>query len=207
MGRPAGPPQATLHTECGRIVEVDVGRWHAGVDTADDTVLDRVVGPVLDVGCGPGRMSSALTTRGIRSLGIDLSQAAVVAARAAGADAVVADVLSRVPGEGTWRTGLLLDGNVGIGADPVRLLRRLADVLAPDGLLLIEAGSHARPVRGRRVRVCHDGAWSAWFPWALVTAAELRRAASVSGWAVTHAWAVAGRSFLHLERRGAARWS
>ena len=32
-------------------------------------------------------------------------------------------VFDRVPGAGRWRTALLLDGNIGIGGDPVALLR------------------------------------------------------------------------------------
>ena len=55
-----------LHTAAGEIVELDVARWLAGADDADDTVLDRCTGPVLDIGCGPGRFVSSLNARGRR---------------------------------------------------------------------------------------------------------------------------------------------
>ena len=35
------------------------------------------------------------------------------------------DVFDPLPGEGRWETALLADGNIGIGGDPVALLRRL----------------------------------------------------------------------------------
>ena len=39
----------------------------------------------------------------------------------------------RPPGEGRWDTVLFIDGNVGIGGDPIALLRRVRQLLAPAG--------------------------------------------------------------------------
>ncbi len=43
-----------------------------------------------------------------------------------------------LPGEGRWGTALLADGNIGIGGDPVALLRRLREVLDPRGRIVVE---------------------------------------------------------------------
>ena len=51
----------------------------------DRLLLDRLLrppGPVLDVGCGPGRLAAAARSAGLPSLGIDSAPAAVRLARA-----------------------------------------------------------------------------------------------------------------------------
>ena len=48
------------------------------------------------------------------------------------------DVFEPLPGEGRWAHALLIDGNIGIGGDPVRLLRRCGALIAADGTLLVE---------------------------------------------------------------------
>src|ERR1700743_2888321 len=99
----------------------------------DTSIVDRCSGATLDVGSGPGRLTVALAERGIPALGIDVTPYAVQIARASGAFAILRDVFGRVPGTGRWKTVLLADGNIGIGGDPAALLRRIGDLLAPDG--------------------------------------------------------------------------
>lgn len=53
------------------------------LNTFADDVLAAGGGPVLDVGCGPGRATAHLARRGIDVSGIDLSPAMVAAAQAA----------------------------------------------------------------------------------------------------------------------------
>ena len=89
-------------------------------------MLAHCVGPTLDVGCGPGRMSAHLAGRGRCVLGIDVVREAVDQTRARGVSALLRDVFAPLPGEGRWDTALLADGNIGIGGDPVALLRRVA---------------------------------------------------------------------------------
>ena len=86
---------------------------------------------MLDLGCGPGRHLAALRRRGKRGLGVDLSPVAVEFARGRGADAIIGSLWATVPGAGTYRTILLLDGNIGIGGAPVALLKRAGELLAP----------------------------------------------------------------------------
>src|SRR5215216_5046549 len=66
-------------------------------------------------------------------LGLDLSPVAVRLARARGAEAIMRSVFADVPRDGTWRTALLLDGNIGIGGAPEALLARARALVAPGG--------------------------------------------------------------------------
>ena len=104
----------------------------------DKSILDRCEGPTLDIGSGPGRLTVALAERGIPALGIDITPYAVDLARSSGALVMLRDVFDRVPGTGRWTTVLLADGNIGIGGDPAALLRRVAELLAPQGRAIVE---------------------------------------------------------------------
>ena len=77
-----------------------------------------MAGPVLDVGCGPGRLVLGLAQRGTVALGVDPAPAAVALARSRGAPVLQRSVFDPLPGQGRWRTVLLADGNIGIGGDP-----------------------------------------------------------------------------------------
>src|ERR1700734_2682302 len=128
-----------LRTADGRALPLQVSRWCGTPDAVDEEMLRHCRGPVLDVGCGPGRLTLALTERGIPVLGVDISRAAVDRVRQAGAPALHRSVFDPLPGQRRWATVLLADGNIGIGGRPTRLLRRCAKLLAPDGRMLIEA--------------------------------------------------------------------
>lgn len=182
----------------GWALPLEVERWCAHADEADMTVLGRCVPPVLDIGCGPGRLVAALAALGQPALGIDTAPAAISRTRRSGGDALCRSVFATLPGEGRWRTALLLDGNIGIGGDPVRLLRRVRSLLAPGGLLLVEA---ARQEVAERVEVRLEdgrGARGPAFPWARVGPVALRQRAAAAGWAVREQWTAHGRPFLSL---------
>jgi SAM-dependent methyltransferase len=110
----------------------------SGFEPGDASLVERCQGPTLDVGAGPGRLTVALTERGIPALGIDVTPNAVRQTRSAGALALMRDVFGHIPGAGRWRTILLADGAIGIGGDPAALLRRIRDLLAPQGRALVE---------------------------------------------------------------------
>jgi SAM-dependent methyltransferase len=122
----------------GHVLSSAVARWHGPADPGDQWLLQRCVGPTVDLGCGPGRLVAALTERGVPSLGIDSSPIAVRECRARGGQAVRSDVFTALPGEGRWQHALLADGNIGIGGDPSALLRRCARLIRPGGTLLVE---------------------------------------------------------------------
>ncbi|WP_235482816.1 methyltransferase domain-containing protein [Streptomyces roseoverticillatus] len=196
----AGRGPLFLRRTDGWMLPLEVERWCAEADPSDLTVLDRCHGPVIDIGCGPGRLVTALAARGHPVLGVDLSPAAVDRTRRSGGAALCRSVFDPLPGEGRWGTALLIDGNVGIGGDPAALLGRVARVTAPGGLLLAEA---AAADVDERVEVRVDdgrGRTGPPFPWARVGATALTRHASRAGWRAAERWTVSGRAFVALRR-------
>jgi SAM-dependent methyltransferase len=180
----------------GREMPLEVSRWCGPPDAADQELLRRCRGPVLDVGCGPGRLAVALTEQGIPALGVDISRAAVARARRAGATALRRSVFDPLPGQGCWATVLLADGNIGIGGVPARLLRRCAELLSPEGRILIEAEPGNVDER-LTARLEHpDGRRGPVFPWARLGTAALVSAAAAAGLDVIEQWQLADRAFV-----------
>lgn len=174
-------PESCLRADDGTVIPLDVRTWSARADAVEQRLLDRARGPVLDIGCGPGRLVVALAERGIPALGVDASPAAVDQAVERRAPALVRSVFDPLPGTGRWATTLLLDGNVGIGGDPVRLLTRVAALLARDGRALVETAPPGVGSRSFPVRLERGPHRSTWFPWALVGADGIGDLASQAG--------------------------
>lgn len=204
----------------GRRHALDVDRWVGDVDAADESVLRRCRAPVLDVGCGPGRLVAALTLADVSALGIDIAPGAVRAARCRGARALRHDLFDATPtGRGRggapgwdhaarWATVLLIDGNIGIGGNPGALLARIAALLAPGGEVIVEADGSplaaAAPGGEELLRarfVDRSGLHAPVFGWALVGPSAIDRHAAATGLAVVEGWTVSGRSFRRLAAR------
>ncbi len=136
-----------LRYDDGTAEPLMLGRWCGSLVAGDRGLLDRCAGPTPDVSCGPGRLAAAVAWRGMPVLGVDISRAAVGMARARGVSALRRSVFDGLPGEERWQTALLVDGNVGIGGDPVWLLSRLrADRPRRDSRLDRRAAASAVPV-------------------------------------------------------------
>jgi len=197
----AGAP-LRLRSRSGELIELDLPRWLGGTDGADESVLARCRGPVLDVGCGPGRFVAALTARAVPALGVDIAEAAVALTRRHGHPALVRDVFANLPGEGRWPTVLVMDGNVGIGGDPIRLLTRLVDLLAPGGRLIVE--THPDPRRDERLRVRFAGdaghPTGPEFGWAHVGVDALAACAGAARGRVLENWTAERRVFAVIGR-------
>jgi hypothetical protein len=174
-----------------------VKRWFGAIP-GDDTLLDRCDGPALDVGSGPGRLTVALTERGLPALGIDITPYAVELTRAAGGLALRRDVFGRVPGTGRWRTILLADGNVGIGGDPAALLRRTAELAGIGGRVLVEVQPPGSPDRFEMVRLRTGRRIGAWFRWAYIGADAIGDVAGGAGLTVREMWTAGERWFVAL---------
>jgi len=175
--------------------------WCGGLRIGDDGLLRRCTGPVLDVGCGPGRLTGALTARGHVALGVDVSAGAVRLARGRGAWALRRDVFAPLPAEGGWARVLLADGNIGISGDPVRLLRRCHDLAAPGGLILVETDPPGAGGWAGELRITAGGGTpSAPFRWAYVDADQLGHLADAAGLRVLDHWTEVDRWFATLGR-------
>jgi SAM-dependent methyltransferase len=184
----------------GTLVPMDVSRWCGPTDAADEDLLARCLDPTLDVGCGPGRLVAALAGAGSVALGVDVAERAVHLARVAGAEVVRRSVFDPLPAEGSWRTVLLADGNIGIGGDPVRLLSRCRDLLALDGRILVELDPPGSASASVTVRLETTDEHSEWFTWAHVSWDTVEVPASAAGLRVREQWMLGGRWFAYLAR-------
>jgi SAM-dependent methyltransferase len=181
-------PEIVMRTRDGRVIPLRRDRWLSSADPDDRDLINRVVPPAIDVGCGPGRHLLEMCGRGMTALGVEVAAHAVELARAKGVPVLRRSVFDRLPGEGRWQTVLVLDGSIGIGGSPPALLARLAGLLAPGAKLLVE--TEPPDVRGERllVRLEAAGEASPWFPWARVNAGELEAEAEPAGFRLCEAW-------------------
>jgi SAM-dependent methyltransferase len=192
-GRPA---TLTITDDLGLDHPVDAVAWCRDERPGDRSLLARCGGPALDVGCGPGRLTAALSRLGHPALGIDISATAVRLARARGVPALRRDVFGALPGHGRWRHLILADGNIGIGGDPEELLRRGRALIGPGGRIHAElAAPGTRSWSGAASLSAGPGTRSASFRWAVVAADDLPPIAAAAALRVTDTWTEAGRWF------------
>ncbi|MGN9913384.1 DUF2064 domain-containing protein [Phytohabitans sp. LJ34] len=172
-----------------------VWRWRATPEAAVRDLLGRCTGPTLDVGCGPGRLTAALAAQGVAALGIDTSAGAIAQARRRGGSTLRRDVFAPLPAEGRWAHILLVDGNIGIGGDPVTLLRRCAALLRPGGTVLAEVDpANTGLWRGyAHLAFGHSAVRTPSFRWARLGVAAIHRLAATAGLTV--------RAVVHRDRR------
>ena len=188
-----------------RGIEIDdevipMNEWVRPAGLADRMLLRHCQGMTLDVGCGPGRMSAHLASRGHQVLGVDVVGEAVVQARARGVAAVHRNVFDAIPAEGAWETVLLADGNIGIGGDPAALLSRTAALLQPGGRVVCDLAEPGTGVRIHAARLIAERKWSPTFRWARVGADAIEELAGPAGFHVLRVEERRGRWFAVLSR-------
>lgn len=109
-----------------------------------------------------------------------------------------ASVFETLPRTGEWQTALLLDGNSGLGGNPLRLLRRLRDLLRPGRRLLADLDTGLRP-RPKRLRLRHAGSLGPSFAWAPLHLDNVRTVAEYVDAHVIDLWASNDRWFCELK--------
>jgi SAM-dependent methyltransferase len=187
--------------DSGDVLSLAIDRWLGEPPAEEELILDEVAGPVLDVGCGPGRHVFSLAARGVPSLGIDTSAEAVHIASARGAAVIQRSIFDRVPALGRWSTALLFDGNIGIGGDPVALLQRVRELLAPRGCAVVETEGPGVACRRGRARLQIHDRCTEWFPWARVGLDALHDIALHAGFSPCRVVTGGGRWFATLIAR------
>lgn len=180
-------------------VKFDVLSWCSEASPLERRLLQSLDGPVLDIGCGPGRMLSAAQSLGLTALGIDTSGEAVRCARSRGARALEQSVFSAVPQSGLWQSMLLLDGNIGIGGSISSLLRRCRQLIARHGTLLVEVeADDGVDTAYRAVLEDGEGNLSQPFVWARGGKPALEARVWSTGWTVASTQRIQGRVFCRL---------
>jgi SAM-dependent methyltransferase len=202
LRRAARGEQAALRLvdHAGTAVRRIDAAWYGDVRPGDHGLLARCGPDTIDLGCGPGRLTGALIGTGRRALGVDVSAQAVRYTRQRGAPAVHGSLFSELPHEGHWATAVLADGNIGIGGDPVRLLRRCGGLLAGDGALLVELDPPGSRTWQGDVTLDDGDRVSERFGWAFVAVDDIARLAGAAALRVAETWTEADRWFVCLAR-------
>lgn len=190
-----------LRTEDGFELPLDLDLWLNAPTAADQELLQRAVGPVLDVGCGPGRHVWALARQGVMALGVDASENAVDIARSRGVPVLRRSIFDPLPGTGRWGSLLIVDGSVGIGGDPVALLERGSQLLRPGGRALVEVGPPGSDSRTFHARLESETTCSTWFPWASLSVDAVPEVAQRAGMDWAEIWTRDDRWFARLTKR------
>lgn len=175
-----------VRTRSGSTTPLPLHRWRGPARGADTELLDRARGSVLDVGCGPGRLTVALHERGLDCLGIDTAPAAAVLTRLAGGRARQVSIFDLEPAG--FDTILLIDGNIGIGGNPQALLERCRSHLSPGGVILLELDPPGARSHTELLRLEAPGRRGRWFPWSHLAAPDLSPLADLAGLTVSEEW-------------------
>ncbi|MFD4407661.1 class I SAM-dependent DNA methyltransferase [Nocardia sp. NPDC058499] len=187
----------------GHRLLLPTGRWLGGQAStpadrfADEKLLEGCTAPTLDLGCGPGRLTAALAARGVPALGVDISAPAVEMTIRRGGTALRSDVFAPLPGR-AWGRVLLADGNIGIGGEPVRILRRARELLAPGGIVIAELDSPQTEIRTECLRWESDLIASEWYLWARVGWNMAAEIAAAAGLRLIESTVVSGRFIVSM---------
>ena len=204
--RALGGERCWIRHEDGEVRLLPAHRWLAGRREdreVGDKVFDEAVtqmcsGPTIELGCGPARLVARLIQRGIPALGIDRSATAISLAGRGGAPALLGDVFEPLPGMGHWQTVLLVDGNVGLGGDPRRILGRAAELLCTGGRCVAEVDAEAIGICTRWVRLESARDVGPWFRWASVGVDSAATLAGQVGLTLTGIRLIGGRVIANL---------
>jgi SAM-dependent methyltransferase len=217
-GATSTAPVALLRGSCGTPFVPPSNRWASPADPSERALVAHVIPPVLDIGCGPGRHVVALAEQGVPVLGIDVCDHALDLARSQGAPVLHRSVFDRVPGSGRWGSALLLDGNIGIGAAPADLLRRVVELVRPGGRLIVELDPPGSSSAIRRVRLEIQSAGDGdarpsrpqvevgpWFDWCALPVDLAGETADKAGLSLVETWNEGDRILAVLEAPGRSR--
>jgi hypothetical protein len=177
---------------------LEVSRWAGAADEIDMLVVARCEPPVIDLGCGPGRMVQALSESGRAALGVDMSSVAVDMSMARGGPALQRRIDEPLPAEGRWGTALLMDTNVGMGGNVAALLARCMRLVIPGGLIICEVDGvpERHEVHSIVLRTKHTT--SPPLSWSRIGTSALIEVAKSLDLLLMEEWTSGGRAFVAL---------
>jgi SAM-dependent methyltransferase len=176
-------------------------RWPA----VEKRAMRAVRGRVLDAGCGAGRVSLYLQSRGHAVVAIDESPLAVeVAQRRGVAHAAVQSLATLDGSQGMFDTILVLRNNFGLvgrEGSAAQFLRRLASITTERGRIITDSvdpqrigdpafrmyrttGDQAPRPRAQRYRVRWQRYATPWFYYLMFSPEEMQRLVDGTGWRV-----------------------
>lgn len=179
-------------------LRLDISRWAGPADEIDMLVVARCEPPVIDLGCGPGRMVQALAESGRAALGVDMSSVAVNMSMARGGPALRRRIDEVLPAEGRWGTALLMDSNVGMGGDVAVLLARCMQLVMPGGLIICEVDESPERHEVHHVVLRTQHAFSHPLAWAQIGTVALIEVARSLDLVLMEEWTAGGRAFVAL---------
>jgi SAM-dependent methyltransferase len=165
-------------------------------------VVARCEPPVIDLGCGPGRMVQALSESGRAALGVDMSSVAVGMSMARGGLALRRRIDEPLPAEGRWATALLMDTNVGMGGDVAALLARCLRLVIPGGLIICEVDGVPERHEVHSIVLRTQLATSPPLPWSRIGTTALIEVAKSLDLLLMEEWMSGGRAFVALRSMG-----
>jgi glycosyltransferase A (GT-A) superfamily protein (DUF2064 family)/SAM-dependent methyltransferase len=177
---------------------LEVSRWAGAADEIDMLVVARCEPPVIDLGCGPGRMVQALTESGRAALGVDMSAVAVAMSMARGGPALRRRIDEPLPAEGRWGTALLMDTNVGLGGDVAALLARCTRLVVPGGLIICEVDKVSERHEVHSVVLNTEHATSPPLAWSRIGTSALIKLAKSLDLLLLEEWTSGDRAFVAL---------
>jgi glycosyltransferase A (GT-A) superfamily protein (DUF2064 family) len=181
---------------------LDVSRWTRPADAVDMLVVARCEPPVIDLGCGPGRMVQALAESGRAALGVDISSVAVGMSVARGGPALRRRIDEPLPAEGRWGTALLMDTNVGLGGNVAALLARCVRLVTPGGLIICEVDPLPERHDVHTVVLRTEVATSPPMEWSRIGTSALLQAVASLDLLLVEEWMSGGRAFVALRSMG-----
>jgi rSAM/selenodomain-associated transferase 1 len=173
-------------------------RWARSADPVDEMVVLRCEAPVIDIGCGPGRMVAALQQSGRAALGIDISRTAVALGSRRGGQLLRRGYADPLPGEGRWGTALLLDGNIGLGGDAVSLIGRCRELVGAGGLIICELDPDPASEETYQLVLSDQRHHSAPTPWVSIGLGGIQRIAARLDLIIVEEWRAGDRAFVSL---------
>jgi SAM-dependent methyltransferase len=219
----AGLPGVVTYERDDGFVQVDGMNYISDWNDRDSWAVARVVGRVLDVGAGAGRVCLRLAETGVDAVALDVSAGAVDVCRRRGLPDVFHGTIDDLPSIERFDTFIVLRNNLGLIGSPEKA-QGFFDAVAmrlrpggrivggcldpyqtdhPDHLAYHEANVAAGRMAGQvRLRTRYRRLTTAWFELLWMSMGELADLARRSGWQITDV--MPGPNYaVVLERAGA----